>query len=608
MPVNLLNTRSSVTDDASRSVTHSRRPSGVASNIVAISPEQQMADVVSRHLVNPSDKPSSDSFNPLQLQGGDITRELYRWQDHNQEAAVSDNQPGRLEAPRHRRSISFSGSVRSHGSIPNTEMSAEQIRAPQGFRRSFLVQKSLQEGGHIPTFVARNFFEFLTLYGHFAGQDLSEDEDEDIDQDQDVAEDEETALVGESPAKRRAALRAARRESHKSSTFKAVLLLVKSFVGTGVLFLPRAFHNGGWAFSTFCLLLCGIVSYYCFVILISTKNKLNVKGYGDLGGSVYGHKMELAILGSIVLSQIGFVAAYAVFTATNLQVFFANVFHWEYSLTFWLLVQLALYLPLSLTRNIAKLSGTALLADLFILLGLLYVYYYCGQFVVHHGIASESMLVFNKNDWTLFIGTAIFTYEGIGLLIPIQESMKHPEKFNKCLFGVMASVTIIFVMCGLLCYSAFGDRVKIVILLNFPRDSAMTATVQLLYALAILLSTPLQLFPTIRILETSIFPKNASGKYNPRVKWLKNYFRVAVVLANMGIAWLGANDLDKFVSLVGSFACIPLIYIYPPLLHYKAFSKGEAPKSLLAIDLAIAIFGTCVMTYTTYQAVYLWFV
>ena len=29
------------------------------------------------------------------------------------------------------------------------------------------------------------------------------------------------------------------------------------------------------------------------------------------------------------------------------------------------------------------------------------------------------------------------------------------------------------------------------------------------------------------------------------------------------LAWVGANDLDKFVALVGSFACIPLVYIYP---------------------------------------------
>lgn len=601
MPVNLRNSPQNSASDLARSQS-SRRPSAVAPKMsVSSSSDQHTLDIVSRNLVNPPDNPAAASFNPLQLQGGDITRELYRWQDHNQEPG-SEFPAGRLEAPRHRRSISFSGSITSHGSLQQPEMSAEQIRAPQGFRRSFLVNKSLQENNGVPNFMARNFFEFLTLYGHFAGQDLSEDEDEGEDQDGAI-EDEETALVG-----RRARHRISHRQPHKSSTFKAVLLLLKSFVGTGVLFLPRAFHNGGWAFSTACLLACGVISYYCFVLLINTKLKKNVNGYGDLGAAVYGRNMELAILGSIVLSQIGFVAAYAVFTATNLQVFFSSVFHWEASMVFWLAVQLLLYLPLSLTRNIAKLSGTALLADLFIMFGLLYVYYYCSRYVAHNGVASDSMLVFNKNDWTLFIGTAIFTYEGIGLLIPIQESMKHPEKFNKCLLGVMVSVSIAFILCGLLCYSAFGSSVETVILLNFPRKSAMTASVQLLYALAIMLSTPLQLFPIIRILETSIFPKNASGKYNPRVKWMKNYFRIGIVLANMLIAWLGANDLDKFVSIVGSFACIPLIYIYPPMLHYKAFSNGGGSKLSLGCDVAIASFGVAVMTYTTYQAVRLWFV
>ncbi|SCU86754.1 LAME_0D07536g1_1 [Lachancea meyersii CBS 8951] len=602
MPVNLRNSRTAISDEGLRSVTDSRRPSGVISNVAA-SPDKHAADIVSRHLAGPSDGNGSETFNPLQLQGGDIARELYRWQDQNQDV-LSDNQSGRLEAPRHRRSISFSGSLASHGSVPSTEMSADQIRAPQGFRRSFLVQKCLQENGDVPNFVARNFYEFLTLYGHFAGQDLSEDEDEDTDQEWNQTDDEETALLGESSTKRRAVLRAARREANKSSCFKAVLLLLKSFVGTGVLFLPRAFHNGGWAFSSVSLIMCGILSYYCFILLINTKNKQKVSGYGDLGRSAYGPSMEVAILGSIVLSQIGFVAAYAVFTASNLQAFFANVFHWEYSMSFWLLAQLALYVPLSLTRNIARLSGTALLADFFILLGMMYVYYYSGQLVAKNGVASDTMLVFNKDNWTLFIGTAIFTYEGIGLLIPIQESMKQPEKFNKCLLGVMVFVVVAFVACGLECYSAFGDKVETVILLNFPRDSAMTAAVQFLYAMAIMLSTPLQLFPTIRILETTIFSKNASGKYNPRVKWLKNYFRVIIVLGNMLIAWAGANNLDKFVSLVGSFACIPLIYIYPPMLHYKTFSKGGASKMSLLFDGAISVFGVVVMIYTTFQALF----
>ncbi|CEP62068.1 Avt3p LALA0_S04e07030g [Lachancea lanzarotensis] len=600
MPINLRNGKNQVSDEPLSSVAGSRRPSGVVSNMAA-SPDKQAAEAVSRHLARPSDDNGSEPFNSLQMQGGDIARDLYRWQDQTQEV-LSDGPSGRAEMPRHRRSVSFSGSVISHGSIPNTEMSADQIRAPQGFRRSFLVQKSLQENGDVPTFAARNFYEFLTLYGHFAGLDLSEDEDEDSDTDRDQVEDEETALMGASPAKRREALRAARRETNKSSTFKAILLLIKAFVGTGVLFLPRAFHNGGWAFSSIALLICGALSYYCFLLLINSKDKQKVSGYGDLGLTVYGTSMKIAILASIVLSQIGFVAAYAVFTATNLKAVFANVFHMDYSMAFWLLVQFIFYLPLSLTRNIAALSGTALLADLFILFGMVYVYYYSGQYVARHGIASDSMLVFNKDNWSLFIGTAIFTYEGIGLLIPIQESMKRPEQFNKCLLGVMVFVAVALISCGLESYAAFGDKVETVILLNFPRDSSMTAAVQFLYALAIMLSTPLQLFPTIRILETTIFPKHASGKHNPRVKWLKNYFRLIILSANMLIAWAGANNLDKFVSVVGSFACVPLIYIYPPLLHYKIFANGGAPKLSLVGDIAIAVFGVGIMIYTTLQA------
>jgi len=79
--------------------------------------------------------------------------------------------------------------------------------------------------------------------------------------------------------------------------------------------------------------------------------------------------------------------------------------------------------------------------------------------------------------------------------------------------------------------------------------------------MAILLSTPLQIFPAIRIVETELFTR--SGKYNPYIKWQKNVFRFFVVMLCAAIAWGGADHLDKFVALVGNFACIPLVFIYP---------------------------------------------
>lgn len=80
----------------------------------------------------------------------------------------------------------------------------------------------------------------------------------------------------------------------------------------------------------------------------------------------------------------------------------------------------------------------------------------------------------------------------------------------------------------------------------------MSNSVQFLYSLAILLSTPLQLFPAIRIMENGMFVR--SGKGNVKVKWEKNFFRFVIVFITAFISWGGADDLDKFVALIGSFA------------------------------------------------------
>jgi solute carrier family 36 (proton-coupled amino acid transporter) len=221
---------------------------------------------------------------------------------------------------------------------------------------------------------------------------------------------------------------------------------------------------------------------------------------------------------------------------------------------------MVIFLPLSLYRNIQNIQKIAIVADVFILLGLLYLYYYdILTLSVNHGIADIAL--FNKNDWTLFIGTAIFTFEGIGLIIPIQESMEKPHNFPGVLGMVMIVITIVFTSMGALSYAAYGSKTKTVVILNMPQDSKFVNGVQFIYSLAILLSTPLQFFPAIEITSKAIF--KTTGRGNPLVKWKKNIFRFFMVVICALIAWAGADDLDKFVAIVGSFACVPLVFIYP---------------------------------------------
>jgi proton-coupled amino acid transporter len=102
----------------------------------------------------------------------------------------------------------------------------------------------------------------------------------------------------------------------------------------------------------------------------------------------------------------------------------------------------------------------------------------------------------------------------------------------------------------------------------------------------------------VRIIENGLFKR--SGKADFRVKWLKNFFRFFMVFLCSVISWLGAADLDKFVALVGSFACVPLCYIYPAMLHYRACARTRTQK---AADIVMVIFGVVAAWFTTWQTI-----
>lgn len=559
-------------------------------------PDPEVVKVVGRHLVDADDSDEADAnFASLRLQGGDVTRQIYNWQREH------DNHGGSV---RRGRSRSFD-IPREPATGPHGEaLDPKQMLVPGGFRRDFVTHKSIahaleegegdQELRPQPTMIARNFIEFLSLYGHFAGEELEEEEE--IETEGEVSE--RTALLQERP---RLTRRLSEQAKGQASVPETVMLLLKSFVGTGVLFLPRAFYNGGILFSSVVLVIVSIVSYWCFLLLIDAKSFTQVASFGDIGGALFGPRFRNLILASIVLSQLGFAAAYTVFVSENLQAVIKNVSDGGQivSVQALIILQLVFFLPLSMIRDIAKLGFTALVADFFILLGLIYLYGWGATTVLTQGIADVAL--FNKNQWTLFIGTAIFTFEGIGLIIPIQESMREPKKFNGVLAGVMVGITFVFVSVGALLYAATGSKVETVILLNLPSDSRAVTVIQFLYSLAILLSTPLQLFPAIRILENGLFIK--SGKFSRKVKWEKNVFRFFVVFFTGAIAYVGANDLDKFVALTGSFACVPLVYIYPPILHMETIQRGHWRWWADAI---LTGCGFGIMFYTTYTTFVSW--
>lgn len=195
---------------------------------------------------------------------------------------------------------------------------------------------------------------------------------------------------------------------------------------------------------------------------------------------------------------------------------------------------------------------------------------------------------------------AVFSYEGIGMVIPICGSMAEPKQFPRALTIVLSVVCVLLVSFGSLGYAAYGDSVQTIVLDNLPNETsgekAGKNAIQLLYVIAIFLTTPLMLFPCIRIMEhfvAAILRDKSTGK----TRMMKeNVIRILIDFAVAGVAYAGYYKLDIVISFIGSFACAPLLFIFPPLFHVKAFP--HQPMWRKVSDIALILFGFLVFFYT----------
>jgi amino acid permease len=108
------------------------------------------------------------------------------------------------------------------------------------------------------------------------------------------------------------------------------------------------------------------------------------------------------------------------------------------------------------------------------------------------------------------------------------------------------------------------------------------------------------LFPALKIIENGLFARFPSGRTSFAVKWSKNIYRTILCVVCAALAFgIGGDNLDKFVSLVGSVACVPLCFIFPGMFHIKVATK----RWNFIVDALLIVFGVGIMVYTLYVSI-----
>ncbi|XP_021911095.1 amino acid transporter AVT3C-like [Carica papaya] len=186
------------------------------------------------------------------------------------------------------------------------------------------------------------------------------------------------------------------------------------------------------------------------------------------------------------------------------------------------------------------------------------------------------------------MGVAVYAFEGIGMVLPLESEMKDKDKFGRVLGLSMAFISLIYGGFGVMGYFAFGENTMDIITANLG-TGLMSALVQLGLAINLFFTFPLMMHPVYEIIERRFW----DGIYCWWMRWL-------LVLAVTSVALLVPNFAD-FLSLIGSSVCCGLGFVLPALFHLLVF-KEEIGWRQWTLDTAIVALGVILGVSGTWSA------
>lgn len=433
------------------------------------------------------------------------------------------------------------------------------------------------------------------------------------------------------------------------STFIDVANMLKAFIGLNFMYVAYAFAQAGLVRGVIGLVFIALVTEHCCLLLVEVKDRMPERSgrrkpptYGDIARFAGGKPAEIAVNIALLLTQFGYCVGYLIFIAQTTHDLVRASNHvktWTY-----VLMPVPLLCAIALLRSIRSLGPFSMLANVALLFGFLAVAWY---------IAMHFRWQYTLPSWRtypLFFGQMTAALEGIGLVIPVETSMKDPSKFPFVLRTALIILTVVLMTVGTLGYMTFGAGTKSIILLNFVQ-TPLVNVVKFILILGILFTYPLQIFPVFQLAEAWVSKRQerreerenaaanaaavsvvsaedddfdaaegfefesdnesdedemadneaeqlhvtqGSSGVEKKARFVqepwKVAFRLAVVVATAAIAVVAGRNFGLFQSLVGSMGASCLAYTAPAFFHVRVFRRSLTRREKIK-DWLIFCFG-----------------
>ncbi|XP_045202829.2 proton-coupled amino acid transporter 2-like [Mercenaria mercenaria] len=390
---------------------------------------------------------------------------------------------------------------------------------------------------------------------------------------------------------------------------ECLMHLLKGMLGTGILAMPVAFKNGGLWLSLTVVLIIGFICTHCMHLLVLSRNELCKRTHERhldyasvmekafstrddwLKGWSNGARNMVNMF--LIITQFGFCCVYAVFVAENVKQVVEHAGLVSLDTKLYILMVSALCVPYVMVKSLKALVPFSSFANVLNFLGLTLVIVNLVQGLPATTVRSS---VADFGTMPLFFGQAIFSFEGIGLILPLHDKMKDKSAFlgKAGVLNLGLTITIaLYCAVGFYGYLKFGDDTRGSVTLNLPNDEWLYLSMKLMFAVAIFISYGLMLYVPVNIIWPSVQKKWSWPNYGEYI------FRFCLVLGICGLSAL-IPHLDLLISLIGAFASSFLALILPATIELVTF---QCNKLVTCKNCFIIVLGLVGFTTGTYSSI-----
>ncbi|CAF0857460.1 unnamed protein product, partial [Didymodactylos carnosus] len=307
---------------------------------------------------------------------------------------------------------------------------------------------------------------------------------------------------------------------YKTTNTETLMHLIKGNIGAGILAFPYALSKAGLLFGPIAFWIMGLMTLYCMHQLLRCHEyhrQRTARAKCDFGD---------VMRSTLECCRSRYVQRYAKLGKQVVDHYHPH----NIPIQIYMLLMLIAIIAFSFIKSLKVLAPFSLIANIIQLAGLLIIM----QYVIRSHLPLDQLpLITPAKNWPMFFASAMYTFEGIGLVLPIGQKMKEPEAYGGCT-GVLNTgvllVTILYFFVGFYGYIRYGDGARGSISLNLPVENPLYQVTKIMYAVAIFLTYNLQFYVPLTLLWPRVCRKILYKYHDKALKLFEIGFRSFLII------------------------------------------------------------------------------